>query len=106
VSLEVLAGTIECVKTSLLKCDVYALGNFYEDFIFKAKSFKIKNKDISAISFFGGNSKWVDQVDLNKKIDLIYSIEKSYFRGRPEVRLRIIDLKLIYFTIQIPINKK
>lgn len=56
--------------------------------------FKIKNKDISAISFFGGNSKWVDQVDLNKKIDLIYSIEKSYFRGRPEVRLRIIDLNV------------
>lgn len=56
--------------------------------------FKIKNKDIPAISFFGGNSKWSDQVSLSKKIDLIYSVEKSYFRGRPEIRLRIIDLNV------------
>lgn len=54
--------------------------------------FKLKNRELSAISFFGGNSKWAESIGQNKKIDLVYSIEKSHFRGRPEIRLRILDL--------------
>ena len=56
--------------------------------------FKLKNRELSAISFFSGNSKWAESIGQNKKIDLVYSIEKSHFRGRPEIRLRILDLNV------------
>lgn len=54
-----------------------------------------KNKrgsKVSAISFFGATSEWAKKVEMNKPIDLVASVEKSMFRGRPELRLRIEDV--------------
>jgi single-stranded-DNA-specific exonuclease len=47
---------------------------------------------IPAISFFGAENEWAKKVEANKSIDLIASIEKSMFRGRPELRLRVVDV--------------
>lgn len=47
---------------------------------------------ISAIAFFGAKEKWIDKIFDNSNVDLIASIEKTMFRGRTEIRLRIIDV--------------
>lgn len=51
-----------------------------------------KGGKISAISFFSATSEWAKKVEMNKPIDLVASVEKSMFRGRPELRLRIEDV--------------
>lgn len=56
--------------------------------------FKKKFGNISAISFFGVSSDWADKVKENSSIDLVASIEKSMFRGRKELRLRVVDIIL------------
>lgn len=53
---------------------------------------KNNGQKISAISFFGAKAKWTDEVKEGKAIDLIASIEKSMFRGRAEIRLRVDDI--------------
>jgi single-stranded-DNA-specific exonuclease len=50
------------------------------------------NKKVSAISFFGVNNEWADKVKAGQPLDLIASVEKSMFRGRPELRLRVVDI--------------
>ena len=56
-------------------------------------SFAKKNgSKVSAISFFGAPSDWAKAVAPGKPMDLIASIEKSMFRNRPEIRLRIEDV--------------
>lgn len=52
-------------------------------------TFRNKRGKVSAISFFGATSEWAKKVEMNRPIDLIASVEKSMFRGRPELRLRI-----------------
>ena len=51
---------------------------------------------LSAISFFGGENAWAAPLESAKpgsaKIDLIASLEKSFFKGRPELRLRVVDV--------------
>jgi single-stranded-DNA-specific exonuclease len=47
---------------------------------------------LQAISFFGAAAPWAETIGPNKSVDLIASIEKSMFRGRPELRLRIEDV--------------
>jgi single-stranded-DNA-specific exonuclease len=47
---------------------------------------------IPAISFFGVENDWAKKVEANKPVDLIASIEKSMFRGRAELRLRVVDV--------------
>jgi single-stranded-DNA-specific exonuclease len=47
---------------------------------------------VTAISFFGATAPWADAIQPNKPIDLLASIEKSMFRGRPELRLRVEDV--------------
>ena len=49
-------------------------------------------RKIAAISFFGAESDWAKKIEVGKSIDLIASIEKSVFRGRTELRLRIADI--------------
>jgi single-stranded-DNA-specific exonuclease len=73
----------------------FGKGNDHIEFIFKKRF----GQKISAIAFFGVKEKWADKVlenDYNKnigeKIDLIASVEKSMFRGRPEIRLRVVDV--------------
>lgn len=53
---------------------------------------KSNGQKVSAISFFGANEKWADKIDHGTNIDLIASIERSMFRGRPEIRLRVEEI--------------
>lgn len=54
--------------------------------------FKKKYGTIPAIAFFGVAEKWAQLVQVNTTIDLVASVEKSMFRGRPELRLRVVDV--------------
>lgn len=47
---------------------------------------------ISAISFFGIENEWNNIVRENESIDLVASIEKSWYRNSPELRLKVIDV--------------
>ncbi|MDB5239234.1 MAG: recJ [Candidatus Parcubacteria bacterium] len=47
---------------------------------------------VSAISFFGVTEEWAATTEAGMNIDLIASVEKSMFRGRPELRLRVVDV--------------
>ncbi len=72
--------------------------------IFEAKVFGKKNNHlkidfknsrgqiISAIGFFVTTEDFSVKISTGEKISLLANIEKSFFRGRPEVRLRIIDI--------------
>ena len=53
---------------------------------------KSNGQKIPAISFFGVENSWAKSIEVNKSIDLIASLEKSMFRGRPELRLRVEDV--------------
>ncbi len=53
---------------------------------------KSNGDKVSAISFFGESSKWAKEIRAGKPIDLIASLEKSMYRGRAELRLRIEDV--------------
>ena len=55
---------------------------------------KSNGQKVSAISFFGANEKWADKIDHGTNIDLIASIERSMFRGRPEIRLRVEEIHI------------
>ncbi len=66
----------------------FGKGNDHVEITFKNK----RGGKIPAISFFGATSEWAKKVEMNKPIDLIASVEKSMFRGRPELRLRIEDV--------------
>ncbi len=47
---------------------------------------------IPAISFFGAENEWVKALQVGKLIDIVASVEKSMFRNKAELRLRIIDI--------------
>lgn len=47
---------------------------------------------IPAISFFDADAEWAKTWKEGDSVDLIASVEKSYFRGRPEVRLRVVEV--------------
>ena len=49
-------------------------------------------KYISAIKFFAGVNSFKREILEGQNADLVASIEKSYFRNFPELRLRIIDI--------------
>jgi single-stranded-DNA-specific exonuclease len=49
-------------------------------------------RKVPAISFFGAASEWAERVSAGSTIDLVASVEKSMFRNRPEIRLRIVDV--------------
>lgn len=56
-------------------------------------SFKKSNgKNISAIGFFASEDNL--NLKIGQKIDLVASFEKSVFRSAPELRLRIVDIKI------------
>ncbi len=46
---------------------------------------------VSAIAFFTKPEDFSAKIEKCAKIDLVANLEKSFFRGRPEVRLRIVD---------------
>lgn len=47
---------------------------------------------ISAIGFFQSASGWEKPIVSGQPLDLVATFEKSYFRPRPEIRLRIVDI--------------
>lgn len=54
---------------------------------------KSGDEAVSAVGFFMGNGDRLNLKD-GQKIDLAASLEKSTFRGRHELRLRIVDIKI------------
>jgi single-stranded-DNA-specific exonuclease len=66
----------------------FGKGNEHVELIFKKKN----GVKISAISFFGIENEWAKKVEANKPMDLVASVEKSMFRGRAELRLRVMDV--------------
>lgn len=58
--------------------------------------FEDKNgRKIKAISFFGANEKWLSQYKTGDTINLLASVEKSYFGGKTELRLRVVDVTMV-----------
>lgn len=53
---------------------------------------KSNGSPLPAIAFFAATSPWMDKVKPDMPLDLIASVEKSMFRGRPELRLRVVDV--------------
>ncbi|MCX6717291.1 MAG: single-stranded-DNA-specific exonuclease RecJ [Candidatus Taylorbacteria bacterium] len=60
--------------------------NFYQN-----KNLNGQGK-VSAIGFFTKPTDFSAKIEVGEKIDLLANIEKSYFRGREELRLRIVDI--------------
>ncbi len=75
-------------KVSPILVKLFGKGGEHIELTFK-KSNGVK---IPAISFFGVENEWAKKVEANKPLDLIASIEKSMFRGRAELRLRVVDV--------------
>lgn len=49
---------------------------------------------VSALGFFMSPEDFPDvDISLDKNVTLVVTLEKSFFRGRPELRLRIIDIR-------------
>ncbi|MCX6715749.1 MAG: single-stranded-DNA-specific exonuclease RecJ [Candidatus Taylorbacteria bacterium] len=74
---------------------LFGKGNEHVELVFN----KANGAKISAISFFGAPSEWAKALISNKAsnkaaspVDLVASVEKSMFRNRPEIRLRIVDV--------------
>lgn len=59
-------------------------------------SFMRARSPLSAISFFSAGEEWVQKLEEapGRAVDLLASVEKSMFRGRKELRLRIEDVIL------------
>jgi len=51
-----------------------------------------RGSGVSAIGFFMNAGSFETKLEVDKKINLIASFEKSVFRGRQELRLRIVDV--------------
>jgi hypothetical protein len=51
-----------------------------------------KGIKISAIAFFKKQEDFSAKIEKGEKINLFANIEKSYFLGREEIRLRIVDI--------------
>ena len=66
----------------------FGKGNDHVELTFK----KSNGNKLSAICFFGAGKEWVKKTLNKKAIDLIASVEKSMYRGRAELRLRIVDV--------------
>ena len=49
-------------------------------------------RPVEAIAFFADENSFVKEVKEGTTINLVASIEKSFFRGRGELRLRIVDI--------------
>lgn len=66
----------------------FGKGNDHIEMVFK----KTSGEKVPAIAFFGVKEKWADKVSEKTNIDLIASVEKSMFRGRSEIRLRVTEV--------------
>lgn len=66
-------------------------GNHLE-IVFKDKEDSSRRNGIKAISFFSGPENFKALLAPGETVNLLANLEKSYFRGYPELRLRIIDI--------------
>ena len=69
-------------------------GGIHLQLDFKKSSISGGGKIISAIGFFMSNQPEIIGLKSGQTIDLAASIEKSNFRNKPEIRLRIVDVKI------------
>ena len=53
---------------------------------------KNNGSKVSAIGFFMTPAMYGEKLGVGKSVDLVAHIEKSFFKGRPELRLRIVDV--------------
>ncbi len=69
---------------------VFGKAKDHVELVFKKSS----GATVSAILFFGADNDWVQKLlaDKNQEVDLIASIEKSMFRWRKELRLRVVEV--------------
>jgi len=75
----------------------FGKANDHVEIVFK----KTNGMKIPAISFFNASEKWADRLLTTPKaefrpLDLVATVEKSMFRGRPELRLRVVEAILTY----------
>jgi single-stranded-DNA-specific exonuclease len=49
-------------------------------------------RSVDAIAFFSDCNSFDVQIKTGSLVNIVGSIEKSYFRGRPELRLRLVDI--------------
>jgi single-stranded-DNA-specific exonuclease len=77
-------------KVHPMSVRTFGKGNDHVELVFK----KSGGAPVSAILFFGADNDWVKILEKEKgrEIDLIASIEKSMFRGRKELRLRVVEV--------------
>lgn len=52
-----------------------------------------RGQKVTAIGFFMDVDSFSKPMEANTKINLIATMEESWFRGRPELRLRIVDVE-------------
>ena len=75
------------------KIKIAAIKNFGKEKNHLEISFKKSDgKNISAIGFFMTGDEWGMELKEGEKINLVATMEKSMFRGFPELRLRIVDV--------------
>lgn len=74
-----------------VSCRRFGKANDHLELVFR----RLNGQKVSAIAFFGAESQWAKSVKAGSKIDLIASLEKSMFRGTPELRLRIEDVVVL-----------
>jgi single-stranded-DNA-specific exonuclease len=67
---------------------MFGKGNEHVEIVFD----RLKGGKISAISFFGASNGWAKRIQAGRPVDLIASLDKSMYRGRAELRLRIVDV--------------
>ncbi|MDE1966695.1 MAG: single-stranded-DNA-specific exonuclease RecJ [Patescibacteria group bacterium] len=67
---------------------IFGKGNEHVELVFRGSD----GSKLPAIAFFGISEPWAKAVRKGMPIDLAASVELSMFRGRPELRLRIVDV--------------
>ena len=66
----------------------FGKGNEHIEMVFSG----MNGRKIPAISFFGVTNEWASKVQAGKTLDLMAALERSFFRNRPELRLRVEDV--------------
>lgn len=67
---------------------IFGKNNEHLELVFKNK----KGEKISAIGFFMKPQDFNKELNKGEKINLYFNLEKSYFRNREELRMRIVDM--------------
>ncbi|MFA6227496.1 MAG: single-stranded-DNA-specific exonuclease RecJ [Candidatus Paceibacterota bacterium] len=75
-------------KVEIFGVRIFGKNNEHLELLFKNK----KGGKVSAIGFFTKPEDFGTKIAVGEKVDLLANIEKSTFRGRAEIRLRIVDI--------------